>query len=234
MTNTKLIPEDYNFKNVSLITGFHGIGSTGYLAIKHIIQTLNLERVAFLDNEHSPPLSSVKSGRIVTPFEIYKSKNLAFLRMEVPPLNNNELSFFREVCDLIISKSFKEIILIGGLDSVLKTDNTTFRYVKTESYTLPAFFNKSIQLEDDRLIVGPVAQILNFMEIKNFPTFCILPYASATRIDPRAASEAINIISKIFNFNIEIDSLLKQAEKFELTEPAVQNTSQYKNPDIYT
>lgn len=72
------------------------------------------------------------------------------------------------------------------------------------------------------------------MEIKNFPTFCILPYASATRIDPRAASEAINIISKIFNFNIEVESLLKQAEKLELTEPSVKNTSQYKNSDIYT
>ena len=42
MISTKLIPDDYNFDGVSLITGFHGIGSTGYLAIKHIIQTLNL------------------------------------------------------------------------------------------------------------------------------------------------------------------------------------------------
>ena len=234
MISTKLIPDDYNFDDVSLITGFHGIGSTGYLAIKHIIQTLNLNRVAILDNEHSPPLSSIKSGRIVTPFEIYKSQNLAFLRIEVPPLNNNENIFFREICELIISKRFKEVILIGGLDSVLKTDNTTFRYVKTESYTLPAFFNNSIQLENDRLIIGPVAQILNFMEIKNFPTFCILPYASATRIDPRAASEAIKLISQIFNFDIDIESLLTQAEKIELTEPTVKNTSEYKNPNIYT
>tara|TARA_Y100000815_G_scaffold255824_1_gene263001 strand:+ start:171 stop:875 length:705 start_codon:yes stop_codon:yes gene_type:complete len=234
MISTKLIPDDYNFNGVSLITGFHGIGSTGYLAIKHIIQTLNLNRVAILDHEHSPPLSSIKSGRIVTPFEIYKSQNLAFLRIEVPPLNNNENIFFREICELIISKRFKEVILIGGLDSVLKTDNTTFRYVKTESYTLPAFFNNSIQLENDRLIIGPVAQILNFMEIKNFPTFCILPYASSTRIDPRAASEAIKLISQIFNFDIEIESLLTQAEKIELTEPAVENTSESKNPNIYT
>ena len=151
MISTKLIPDDYNFNGVSLITGFHGIGSTGYLAIKHIIQTLNLNRVAILDNEHSPPLSSIKSGRIVTPFEIYKFQNLAFLRIEVPPLNNNENIFFREICELIISKRFKEVILIGGLDSVLKTDNTTFRYVKTESYTLPTFVNNSIQLENDRI-----------------------------------------------------------------------------------
>ena len=61
-----------------------------------------------------------------------------------------------------------------------------------------------------------------------------MPYASSTRIDPRAASEAIKLISQIFNFDIEIESLLTQAEKIELTEPAVKNTSESKNPNIYT
>ena len=89
-------------------------------------------------------MSYLKNNKLL--YHLSHIQNLAFLRIEVPPLNNNENIFFREICELIISKRFKEVILIGGLDSVLKTDNTTFRYVKTESYTLPAFFNNSIQL----------------------------------------------------------------------------------------
>ena len=53
---------------------------------------------------------------------------------------------------------------MGGLDAQLKKDDSNFRYVKTSSYELPASLVDSTPLEDERIIIGPVAQMLNFME----------------------------------------------------------------------
>lgn len=234
MISARLFPEDLSVDGLSLITGFHGIGSTGYLAINHLIRTLKPERIAIFETDYLSPISSMSSGKIITPFEIYKKNNLAFLRFAVPPLQGRELVFLRNVCEIIIEKNFKELILLGGLDSQLKKDNSTFRYVKTSSYELPKSLTNYKSLEDDRIIIGPVAQMLNFMEIRNFPTLALLPFATSTRLDPRAASEVIRILSSMFDINVELESLVKQAIKLESDSPPLIDDIKSDPSDIYT
>ena len=216
MISAKLFPEDLDVQGISLITGFHGIGSTGFLALNHLINTLKPERIGVFETDYLSPISSINSGKIVTPFEIYKKDNLAFLRVAVPPLQGNELIFLRKVCEIILEKNFKELILLGGLDAQLKKDDSNFRYVKTSSYELP------------------VAQMLNFMEIRDFPTLGLLPFATSIRLDPRAASEAINILSKMFDITIEVDSLLEQAVELENDQPNLIDNVKSNPSNIYS
>ena len=234
MISAKLFPEDLEVQGMSLITGFHGIGSTGFLALNHLINTLKPERIGVFETDYLPPISSINSGKIVTPFEIYKKDNLAFLRVAVPPLQGNELIFLRKVCEIILEKNFKELILLGGLDAQLKKDDSNFRYVKTSSYELPASLVDSTPLEDERIIIGPVAQMLNFMEVRDFPTLGLLPFATSIRLDPRAASEAINILSKMFDITIEVDSLLEQAVELENDQPNLIENVKSNPSNIYS
>ena len=234
MNSTRLFPDDLSVDGLSLITGFHGIGSTGFLAINHLIEVLKPKRIGIFETDHMSPISTISSGKIVTPFELYVKDNLAFLRVAVPPLQGNEIEFLREVCDIIISRGFKELILIGGLDSQLKSDNSNFRYVKTSSYELPESLIDSSPLEDGRIIIGPVAQMLNFMEIRNFPALGLLPFATSLRADPRAASDAIDIISSLFNIEVEVSTLIDQASKLELDLPSSVDNVNPRPTDIYT
>ena len=163
MISAKLYPEDLDVDGLSLITGFHGIGSTGFLALNHLINTLKPDRIGVFETDYLSPISTINSGKIITPFEIYKKDNIAFLRVAVPPLQGNEIVFLRNVCEIILEKNFKELILLGGLDAQLKKDDSNFRYVKTSSYKLPKYLSDSTPLEDEPIIIGPVAQMLNLM-----------------------------------------------------------------------
>ena len=234
MISAKLFPEDLDVNGLSLITGFHGIGSTGFLALNHLINTLKPDRIGVFETDYLSPISSINSGKIITPFEIYKKDNIAFLRVAVPPLQGNEIVFLRNVCEIILEKNFKELILLGGLDAQLKKDDSNFRYVKTSSYKLPKYLSNSTPLEDERIIIGPVAQMLNFMEVRNFPTLGLLPFATSIRLDPRAASEAIKILSNIFNLEVEVDTLVEQALELENDQPELVDNTKSGPSNIYS
>ena len=234
MISAKLYPEDLDVDGLSLITGFHGIGSTGFLALNHLINTLKPDRIGVFETDYLSPISSINSGKIITPFEIYKKDNIAFLRVAVPPLQGNEIVFLRNVCEIILEKNFKELILLGGLDAQLKKDDSNFRYVKTSSYKLPKYLSHSTPLEDERIIIGPVAQMLNFMEVRNFPTLGLLPFATSIRLDPRAASEAVKILSNIFNLDVEVDTLVEQAFELENDQPELVDNNKSVTSNIYS
>ena len=234
MISAKLFPEDLDVDGLSLITGFHGIGSTGFLALNHLINTLKPDRIGVFETDYLSPISTINSGKIITPFEIYKKDNIAFLRVAVPPLQGNEIVFLRNVCEIILEKNFKELILLGGLDAQLKKDDSNFRYVKTSSYKLPKSLSDSTPLEDERIIIGPVAQMLNFMEVRNFPTLGLLPFATSIRLDPRAASEAVKILSNIFNLEVEVDTLIEQALELENDQPELVDNNKSGPSNIYS
>ena len=76
--------------------------------------------------------------------------------------------------------------------------------------------------------------MLNFMEIRDFPTLGLLPFATSIRLDPRAASEAINILSKMFDITIEVDSLLEQAVELENDQPNLIDNVKSNPSNIYS
>ncbi|MGB9727266.1 MAG: proteasome assembly chaperone family protein [Nitrososphaeria archaeon] len=203
------------FEDCTFVTGFHGIGFTGYWSIKYLIQQLKAERIGFVESVFAPPICTVSSGRIVTPFELYQKGNLVFFKAEVAPPREREYQFFTQLGEWVTASGFKEACLIGGLDSTLKNDDTTYRIVYTSKYTLPDTLKDSIVLEDDRLIVGPIAILLNHFEAVGFPAFSILAYAAQNRLDPRACAEAITVISRVYNFEVDLKPLIAGAEAIE-------------------
>lgn len=234
MVKIEIIPENVRLAGKKLVTGFHGIGATGYWTIKYIVQQLKPERIAFIDTDAMAPLASTWGGRIVTPYELYQKDDLLFLRAEAAPSRGVETKFFRELCNMIISKGIAEVALVGGLDASLRIDQSTFKYVKTGAFEPKGIIKDAKFLEDDRMIVGPVALMLNQFEMRNFPAFAILPYASVDRIDPRAAAEAAKILSKYFSFNIDIDPLIKGAEVIESEVSALETKVKSSTESIYT
>ena len=59
-----IINEKKNFKDNTLITGFHGIGTTGFITIKYIINQIEAERVGTIISNQLPPFITTKDGKI--------------------------------------------------------------------------------------------------------------------------------------------------------------------------
>jgi predicted ATP-grasp superfamily ATP-dependent carboligase len=229
----QVIPKTAKFEDTVLLSGFHGIGYAGYWTIKYLIQKLEAKRMAFVDSESVSPVSSTVAGRLVTPYEFFQTRDLTIFKVEVPPYRGAEIEFFRNFSEWVISTKFREVVLIGGLDASLRTDNSSFRIVHTSAFTPSEHLKDAKILEDEQIIVGPVAIMMNYFEAHNFPAYAILAYSSTERIDPRAAVSSIEILSRTYGFAVDVEPLLKGAEVVE-TEIARQDKKLNKSESIYT
>jgi predicted ATP-grasp superfamily ATP-dependent carboligase len=230
----EVIPQNARFANTILLTGFHGIGYAGYWTIKYLVQKLEAQRIAFVDSETVSPVGSTSQGKLVTPYEFFQKGDLTIFKVEVPPYRGAEIEFYRKLSEWITKANFKEVSLIGGLDQSLRTDDSSFRLVHTSAYKPNDILREAKVLEDEQIIVGPVAIMLNYFEAHNFPAYAILAYSSTDRVDPRAAVASIQILSKIYGFKVDVEPLLKGAEVVETEITKQQERKIGRSESIYT
>jgi len=230
----RAFPPAARFDGCSLITGFHGIGATGYWTVKYLIQRLMPERAVVFDSDLIAPISSTFQGRLVTPYEVFRKGSLAILKVEAPPYKDSEVEFFRAIGEWIIQSGFKEVALVGGLDSNLRYDESTYRIAYTSSYKPVGELEEAKVLEDDHIIVGPVAILLNYFEARGYPAFAILAYASTERMDPRATATAVSVLSRYYGFEVDVSTLLRGAEIIESELQKAQAKASKAGESIYT
>ncbi|NHJ41044.1 MAG: proteasome assembly chaperone family protein [Asgard group archaeon] len=215
MTIVMKIDGNQNFKDNILITGFHGIGTTGFIATKYIVNELNALKIGTILSEYQPPFITTRNGKISLPFELFKYKNIVLLVPQFQPYRNEHKAFAEKIVNWTIQSKFSKVILIGGLDSRLKkNENDILRIIATSSFLEGNIIDHSI-LEDGLFVTGPLALILTYYEVNNFPAIALLPYAESTRADPLAASKAIDVINKIAYLNIDTEKLIQDAEFIE-------------------
>ncbi len=211
----KIVPEGARLEGSSLIAGFHGIGATGYWTVKFLITELKARRKCFIDYEYSPAVASQIDGRVSTPYEVFVTGNLSLFKAEVSPARERENEFYRQLADWIMSSGVKEVALVGGLDEGLRNDGNRYKVAMTSAFNSLGGLPSEPLFEEDRMIVGPVASLLNTFEMNSFPAFAVLAYSNTERVDPRAAASAVEFLSKRYGFTANTAPLIKGAEVIE-------------------
>ncbi len=225
----KILPEGTPIEARALVAGFHGIGATGYWTVKFLIQELKAKRICYIDSEYAPAVSSTVNGEISTPYELFLAGDILLLKAEVPPIRENENTFFRELSDWIVGSGIAEVTLIGGLDESLRTDESKYRVVLTDAMKTERPPEEPV-LEEGRMIVGPVAIMLNCFQMNNFPAIAVLAYSNTERVDPRAAATAVEFVSKRYDIEVSTDSLIKGAEELERELTTMAQKEKEKGP----
>lgn len=200
------------------ISGFHGIGYVGWITVRHIIKSLKAKRLGFVYTPYMTPYVSMSEG-IITPYEIYHARNIVVFIPNVPLSSREITSLPMRLAEFMVRKGVKEAILIGGLDSRVSDNKFKVKYAATSTYlrTRKNILKKLNmgKIEDYFYIVGPLAVMLSMFEIFEFPAITLLPYANVARPDPRAAAEAIRVLNKLLNLNIDVKDLLQEEERIE-------------------
>jgi predicted ATP-grasp superfamily ATP-dependent carboligase len=210
-----LIVKSTNLRNSTLITGFHGVGETGYISVSYLVHALNAQRIGFIDVAHPPPFIATSESGLVTPFEIYKAGKIVLVKLEFSPHRTEEAEFAKSISHWVMNSKFKDAVLIGGLDGSLQSGSDGVRIVPTHGYPIRAKKMKHHLLEAGLFVYGPLAVMLGEFEKKNFPAIAILPYASANHADPKAAATAIKTISKAYGLKVDVKDLEYDAKDIE-------------------
>jgi predicted ATP-grasp superfamily ATP-dependent carboligase len=205
-----------SFRGCSLLTGFHGVGGTGYIAVSYLVHALEARRIGFVEVDHPPPYVATSETGLITPFEVYRSGRLVFVKQEFQPHRSEESQFAKALARWAIEGKFRDAILVGGLDSSLKSGKQRIRVLPTQAYLSKRIDGlKYPTLEPGLFVYGQLAVMLSEFEKHNFPAIAILPYASTSNADPAAAALAVRSICKAFKLRVDVSDLEIGAREIE-------------------
>ena len=227
-------PEGTRLDGLSLIAGFHGIGATGYWSVKFLVTELKAARKCFIDYEYAPAVASQSDGSISTPYELFEANGLALLKAEVSPVRERENEFYRQLAEWVVAAGVREVALVGGLDEALRNDENPYRVAMTSAFAAKGGLPGEPLMEEDKLIVGPVASLLNFFEMKSFPAYAVLAYSNTDRVDPRAAASAVDFLSKRYGFIANTAPLIRGAEVIEGELKMMEQKGKQPSTSVYS
>jgi len=228
MTVKLEIEGNKNFKDNTFITGFHGIGTTGFIAVKYIVDELQANKIGTILSDFLPPFVTTKDGKLSLPFEFFQFEDNVMLVPQFQPYRHEHKEFAEKLVDWTIQSKFQQSILVGGLDSRLKKEeDEKIRVVATSAYLESNDLELPL-LEEGLFVTGPIALMLAYYEVSNFPAIALLPYAESSRADPLAASIAVEFVNKVTKLKIDTNKLVQDAELIErnLQEVITQTKSQ--------
>nr|MDO8111952.1 PAC2 family protein [Candidatus Sigynarchaeota archaeon] len=211
--------ESVNLEGKYLITGFHGIGVVGYIAIKYMIEQTRqtgTRKIGIVVSNLMPPFISINDkGEAMLPFELYldEKNNLVYFVIRFQPHPDEMRDFTKEIVSFMIANKMKGLVLLGGLDQTFKPedDEKGFRCVVMNGFP----FENPPLIDPNLLISGGIAMLLIELQLRKVPSLTIFPYADRDRPDMKAASKAIKILNDIFNTGIQTEKLLEEAKDLE-------------------
>ncbi|MEM2058836.1 MAG: PAC2 family protein [Thermoproteota archaeon] len=212
----KIVMKEEVPRNAVFVTGFQGIGITGYIAVRHMVAALNAKPIGFVLLKRMPPFVWMDGNRLATPIQLFKHGSHVFMLVEFMPSPSELYRFINRICNWCAT-NFSEALLMGGLDLRVKKDGEVekAKFAAT-SQAISKVLDKGYKVLDTGLYVtGPLALMLMKFEQLGFPAIAILSYANPSRPDPMAAAVAIEYFSKMYDVKVETDELIKDAQRIE-------------------
>ncbi len=211
---TRIVVDKVDIRSPIIFTSFPGIGLVGTIATAHFISELDLENIGIIESRSLPPIASLIDGIIQPPVRIYQSREYEFILIhsDVPILPYASYEISQIIVDWAISIEAKRIFSLAGV-ATFEDKKRVFGAATTKE--LLDEIRKYVEIFKSGTISGIAGCILNECVARKFPGLALLGETLGFNPDPRAAAEVINVLNKMFNWEISIDKLIKEAEIIE-------------------
>ncbi len=211
---TRIIVDSIDVRNPIVLTSFPGIGLVGTIATSHFISELNLEQIGVIESKSLPPIASLMDGIILPPIRIYQSVELGFvlIHSDVPILPYATYEMSQRIVEWAIEINARRIFSLAGV-ATFEDKKRVFGAATTKE--LLDEIKDYVEIFRSGTISGIAGSILNECVARKFPGLALLGETLGFNPDPRAAAEVINVLNKMFNWNISVEKLIKEAEMIE-------------------
>ncbi len=209
---------DVDIKNPKIVIGLPDIGLVGVILANHIIQTLEMNEVAYVESDLFPPIMILHEGKPHHPFRVYRKDDLFLFVSEIaiPPIAIYDT--VREICSWMKSKDAALVLPVGGtpIPNRMNIEKPKVFAIPVGEKIRKMVSEYGIDLFEEGMIVGPYARMIAECEKLNLPCLTLLSQSYPNYPDPGAAAATAEVLSKIINVGIDVTPLEEQAEEIRL------------------
>ncbi len=206
---TKQIP----LKGFTLIEGFPGLGLSGTIGTKYIIEKMKFEQIGYIKSPLFLPLIRIQEGLPMHPARIYVSPKHKLVIVISEQIINQQLAgvVAKEVVEWVQKKGITRVISTSGIRSEEATKIYAFASDQTSKKIVKEFGFKIIE---NGISEGVTAMLMLELKDNKIEAFCLLGNTKSAA-DYWAAIEMVKAIKQITGIEIDITALEKEAKLME-------------------
>lgn len=209
------------------VIGLPDVGLVGLITANHLINSLKLEEIGYLESSLFPPIIVVHDGRPKAPVRLFAQGDLAILTSEIPIPASLLNLLANKILDWTATKNVDLLISVSGIavPNRLEIDTPEVYGVASSEKAKKILEDSRIPLLEEGFMVGPHAAILRESLKRKTDSLILLAQSHYQYPDPGAAASMVNILNKLLSLNVDVKKLLEQAEEIRLkTREIMQRT----------
>lgn len=210
-----IITRPVKSKNPILIEGFPGIGLVGNIASQQIIEELNMEYIGSIESRYFPPIAVLYEGLVNMPVRIYENEehNTVMVVSDIPINPSVSYDVSKALVGWAKSIGVKEIVSIAGI-ATMSDEYKVFGAATTEE--MLEKIKEHVEIFQMGTISGISGSVMAECFMQNIPAISLLGATKTQNPDPRAAAVVVDVLNSLYDFSIDTDDLIEQAEKIEI------------------
>ncbi len=207
-------------KDVTIIQGYPGFGLVGTIATEYMLEHLDVDSVGRILIEDQPALIAIHDGKVVEPIGLFYNKKFNILVVHaINATTGMEWKIAEFVLELAHKVSAKEIISIEGVGSPDMPQKETEHAYRVFSFTnsderSKVFKKLKLAPLKEGIIMGVTSALL-LEGGEDFTISCIFGETRTHLPDSKAAANVLKALSDYLKLGLDIEPLLKSAERFE-------------------
>jgi uncharacterized protein len=211
----EIISEEIKLKEPFLIEGFQGVGMVGTLAAQYLVQKLNAKRIGYVEAPELPSMAILVEGEVRHPIRVHasKQKNLLIIESEVPLPKLMLPELGKKIVDWAKQRGVSRIICLEGFAAARKKEPTIYGVVSDKE--LEKEIRDHVKILKTGIIIGLTARILLEAKFKQMPVVCLISESHSEFPDGIAAAALLKKLNEIYNLEIDVEPLIKEAKEFE-------------------
>jgi uncharacterized protein (TIGR00162 family) len=237
------LKENLELKKPLLVVGLPGVGLVGKLVAEHLVDELEAEKVMEVYSPHFPPQVLVNKDCTVRPVSniIYHGKaNETDILFLVGDHQSTTSQGHYELCSLYldIAEEFEvsRIYTLGGYPTGKLTYEETVLGVANDTKLIEELKKYGVEFRESEPsggIVGASGLLVAFSRMRGIEAACLMGMTPGYLMDPKSAQSLLKLLCKIFEIEVNMDSLEKKAEEMEsIMEKLKEKEEQQSFPEI--
>lgn len=202
-----------------IICGLPDVGLVGVIAVSHIVKSLNMEEVAYIDSELFPPIVVFHKGTPTYPLRIYRKENILALFSEIALTPESIFPLAKSIVNWSKEKQASLLVSLGGVGVPNRLDIEVPKVYGASNmdYIRDNMKKLEIPIMEEGFLVGPYALIAKYSLQEKIPNLVLLAEAYPNYPDPGAAASVILALNKFVSLNVEVKSLMEKSEEIRLS-----------------
>ncbi len=216
--------EEVKPKNPVLIQGVPGLGLVGKIAASYLIRKFDSKKVAVIYSDYLP-LPDGSSGirideRDIQPpsYDIYfiesSERDLFVLTSEVQPMAFGQYKIGELVLDYSQELGTSTVITMGGYIPGTPDIKGVFACTNNDDF-MKQLREVGVQPLVGGYVTGAAGLLVGLADLRGITSACLLGTTSGAFPDPKASKMVLEVIDKLYNLNIDLEELEKEAEAAE-------------------